>query len=1370
MEPISPGPGVKENERQSVPPPPSGYHIRIVPSSADSWNENLFTDDLTWTQTEVTAASECNNINSHSESLGKIGKLSHCESLKKHLPIQEMKEHFKRAVGETPCRFASPLKSKTKKLKTDPSHVPSTEKAANGQNHSQATSERYSCGAFGDAVWEVISSETNAQGVHKDNLANVGDKQQKCHENDSDHIECEHVVEARKLRAAHNSSNRRRLRHTVREGIDFNINSNTMSSTYIQINNIADSTPPLNRNTSDFSHVIPMHHLNTNMNAFPGNESVHEGMPGDHQEVISEHNPSSTTPSVDQFYTPESSSPGSRPEAVSELALEERVEEVYQDKLEEVLPDLTTSLLESPTSVKDEIQEQATLEEREREYWEAKKRSIMMACNEAIKNRLKRQETDEEGSRELTSSESASTKNSSEKRKKRKKKTTESVCVKFKTSLSKKMTTTTTLKEVKQSTQGISAKTLMLENDHQNALGLASLTSEQSLSIAQPRHTRIIKCAELENQVKKRKLSSDTEVELMHLIDSSKQPVSVSKSLKDGIVRDHQINKKENTYVETFAIEEHSMDTDRQDASQVSPRIPHGELTGEYDKLSEKASVITVINVLETSDAAEKMQSDETVDREGLESCQAEECIHTPSLSLARQSGQGTTEGSTSRERAKRRKKPSKQTGGKKSEAKRVDSKTRDAIEISEKDEATQGHQSETSLSRSSKKFFSFSSSSKALHHAARSHSSPPDCRKKTGKSKKKTSVHLLEPSETDPNHLYKMQKKLLDKKMKVRQIAMKENNPRNTGSTSSTNSEKKRKSQTTASSLSMDSVEDDQQVVEKASLKVEQKLQEIEVTLPTVEMKDPESPNALEAPEVPLTENEILPELVGQAEGSKKKSAENLNDKMRELKVSTQYEINKDKTPEHVSQTNESYSLKSKSGVRKDPSDMAPIPQKSLNKIPKLAHIRSSVGHHSKDKDLQKAEDGWNNSISYSTSNKGKVVGEKAKCAPRRPKLKYVLVKAKDKIKEAKKVKDRGALTSSAFVESISPHEVSTDQTVKQDGQGDSSLRGQSKTVQFSESIENIENLKQSELHAQEALIGDNASDGSLGDMFLSNNFDLVRELVEEEAEDKHKQSESVPNPNVVPRIEKQKSSSPRRNRRPVWLKKTAPKAVEEPIVVETRVVTSKLNMSPLRLEKKKESFEEVILKPKKCNIEVTNPVPPSGMSPKREMPSAKTRVAYSSMLSNVFLSLPLKKEAKVVIAETGSPVDIKEVIEGSSVDAADYAKNLRYSPKTKRVVGIVSSGIGRKKGALETPVGSGSARSPVSRDNAADHRLTTASCSPSTDLDEAAVYRPVHSAPSSRSTRTALKKVRSPGRCDPQISSLRNFISSVQCVNLLI
>ncbi|GFR86247.1 Mlck protein [Elysia marginata] len=1322
---------------RSVPPPPSGYHIRIDPSTQDSYNENSASDDSTWSQNDKGEASEL-TYKSRLESV----ELTDTSPLKKqHPPLKMVKKHSVRAPVATPRRFARSSKCKTKKHRFDSDQLSSIGNyARRRQNHPENKHGISGCGAFGDTVWKEVISEPCHFGFLGRNFDNIGEPSQVEVMHGSDHNEglySNFAVNSKIMRADLNNNS---LIRTVCRGNYTNINNNNlnlaMPSEQSQVDVSAGSAYILHLRASDVSYVFQTHDLNVNTNAFPNNDSIHEDMPGEQQEAIVEQNPSSTTPSFDQFYTPETASPGGPPELTSEAAPGD-----CELCLEKVTPDLEMHLLQVPYNMEDKSQTQEVHAKSEQECWESKKQSIMMACNEAIKNRLQRQEIEEEESREITSSESTSVNHSSGKKKRRKTKTTESVIVKFKTSLSKKMTTTTTLREVKQSSQGVSGKTMMLENDHQNVLSLTSKSSEQSLSVPQPRHTRIVKCGETESQIRKRKLSSDTEVELMHSTESNKQPSGVSREAKDGFVRDRQINKKENTYGETPMVEVHYMDVDRQDISQRSPHqnlsIGHGEMTGECDKLSDKASAITVINVLDKLEAASKigeMQSHKKPKHENQELSQEEKPVDTANHSLVCPSESVKLEVTTSKERVKKKSKSSKQREKRKSEHKRAASRTKETLEAHTIGEALQGPQSETSLSQTSKKLISAPSPSKTTRLVARSHSSPPDGRKKRSVSKKKGSVHLLEPSEADSKKSHKARKISPDKKRKLKISVLKEGKPKKTGSTSSTISVKKRKSQTTASSISTDSEEDGQHVMEKVA-------PEIEVTLPAVEVESFEPPlNIEENTETLVGHTEVLNETVSKEEICQKINAQNSIGQSFEVTSVQHHEICEEKVDENGLQPNENSISKPKMGVPKLAEEIV-NGSKVLNKISNKASTTRASKNQSKVKDFQKAEEGWNNSIFFYTEGKNKAAEAKPRGVTRRPKLKYVLVKAKDKTKIQKSSKTREVLNQQVESEVKSPCEAVSDHSSKQDGHGDSSMRGQAKTVQFSESIEKMENTKQADIleevesmedQAQENHIGDNASDGSLGDMFLSNNFDLVRELVEEEEEDKQEQLESEPKPEVVTPPEKQK----KRNRRPMWLKKAAAKPPEDPVMVETRVVVSKQqNLSPKRsLEKKKESFEEVILKPNKCNIEVTNPLPPTGICPK-EVAGAKAKVAYSSMLSNVIFSLPLKRGAKRVIAETGSPVDIKEVIEGSSVDATDYAKNLRYSPKSKRLSTVVSAGTGRKKGFVESrarspkemPVRSGSARSLLSRDSDADHGLTTANCSFSTDLDEASVNKPV-------------------------------------------
>ena len=1355
---ISPGPVSNQEEEQWMPPPPHGYHIRIDPSSPEAYNEVADVDESTWTQTEDATIREVSN--NHSVSSRALDRSSPSRSNQKgHFPIKEIKERFKKTMVTSPQRFTRSVRSKTKKPSSG--RMSPTRHADRKLKCQENERDGFGYGALGD----FGPSQIAVQRLNKNFIQKIDDRGYACCENNSNYVEVVSSMCKVNSEATRISPNRPRQRHTLRDRGEINHNNNSNRDSIAPATSTCQcfntgSTPVIVSNISYCSRIFRLHHLNINMNNFPGDDSGQDDVPGEHQEVTSEQNASSSPTSVDQFYTPEPSSPGGAPGAASETT----AENCSAGQHLEAAPQCTQKTpLTSPTSVGDKPQEQEKLVESDQECWEAKKHSIMMACNEAIKNRLQKQELEEGETREMTSSESSSARRSCKAKKKRKTKTTESVYVKFKTSLSKKMTTTTTLKEVKQSAYDIPAKNLMVENDRQNVLSLTTQSSEQSLSVPQPRHTRIVKCGELESSNRKRRQSSDTEVELLHSGDPNKPHSGVSKSVKDNAMRDRQISKKENTYVETSLVEEHSVDVDRQDVSQPSPHqnpsVGHGEMIGEYDKLSEKASAITVINVMETPDCEvkpDKIQGSEAAEPEESESVPVEgqELASTTSYSLSGQSESVTLQSSIGKEHVKKKNKSqsSRQKGKKKSDPKRVSSKSRDTVDSQAKCETPKGPLSETSLSQTSKKS-AHSSHSKALQQAARSHSSPPEGRSK--KSKKKTpSVHLLDPSEGSSRRSHKVSKKTTDRKKKLRPSSQRDEKSATEtgGSTSSVNSERKRKSQTTASSISIDSEEEDQKHMEKVSPEIDKIFPETEVGLARLQIDEPERSKVYESSQVSTGQKDSLRET-----SNNKVSRQSIASKNKiEGTLDEEKDNSEDRALEPIQQTNVECVLRLKLDSQSSVANEDNLTQSKTSKLStKVTNARTFPRNQSKEKDLQKAEMGWNNSIFY-PEEKTKGASTRARTATRRPKLKYVLVKAKDKAKGKGAVKVSEAVPQPISSINQSPPGATSDQDMKQDGQGDSSLRA--KTVQFSESIEKIENMKEADIleeaeslegQAQETHIGDNASDGSLGDVFLSNNFDLVRELVEEVAECKQEQPEQASGTEP----QKQKSSSPKRHRRPVWLKKAAaPKLPEEPITVETRFVTSKQNLSPKRLEKRKDSLEE-ILRTKKCNIQVTNPLPPSGISPKGEQASLKTKVAYSSMLSNVFQSLPLKKGARRVIAESGSPVDIKEVIEGSSVDAADYAKNLRYSPKPRRSAAAAPAGAGRgKKGQLEprsrSPremlIESGSFRSLVSRDSDGETRLTTPNGSFSTDLDEAAVFRPGHSSPTGRGMRAARKKVR--------------------------
>ncbi|GFN75518.1 mlck protein [Plakobranchus ocellatus] len=1355
---------------QLVPPPPHGYHVRVDPSSPDSSSEVLAADDSTWTQTDQDSETTNNHFGSP--------HLCHKQPHKRHRLLK--KESDRTGFCSTPRRHNGSLRRKTKNRGLDSGRALSNKNTKPRYNNKIC--EFNSCGAFGDSLFGIDHGLLKEQSTSQTKIDNVG--------RNSDSNNGLSLKSSKLLREAmrpgvsrHTKSNKICSRHASRDSRNANNNKTNGYNLPVLLKRRARrivSRSKQNMSANRVSNLTALSHLNTNMNACSDTEEVPKGVPEGEQ---GENSAQASNPSSgDQFYTPALGSPEHRlsinreeklsPHSAANLSSEQC------DAVELTFPGSQSSALESPTCLVEDIKNKTEGLESEQECWEAKKHNIVVACSEAIQSRLERQDLEEEESRDVTTSDSASMKQSSEGRKRRKTKTRESVYLKFKTSLSKKMTTTTTLKQVKQPLHGSATKSLVVESDHQNALYLSSQSSEQSMPISQPRHTRIIKCGDMEMPLRKRKLSSDTEVELMHSNDLNKKKATIAKAEKDSAARDYQISKKENTYLEYSNKEEYSAEVDRQDVTSVSQRSPqqypsigNGEIIGEWDKLSEKASAITVINVNEislASDRKDQLSSSPNPDQRDSESKVNDENYQKPSIgrSLKRQSGSATVQTPKGKERFKRRSKSqTPRNGNSKRESepeKEVTTEPVDAAEPPAKKNVHQERNSETSLSQESKKVVHTSSSSKATGKCKRSHSSPPECRKKKSLRKKKGDTPSVEPSDGCSSRSHKGRRATLDKRKKQAASALQKGRPRNTGSTTSSSSEKKKRSQTTASSISIDSLEERHQAVEQSTPKQEKTPSNRETVIPTALVSDAETSQTNETCEAVSGSDLLSLKQMSRKVKSRKRKSQKSGCQKEEAKHMEKKEVSEDPELQPVPQNSECTENEGTPEMLAVPTKSDPVSSKPEEKVvPKVAQAKIPLRSRAGEKDLQKAELGWNNSLFYGGKDKTKVIREKIKVPTRRHKLKYVLVKAKDKTVE----KDLKQEQAQPLTERANPPEAATDQEAIGEGQKDSSQRSQIKTVQFSESIDKIENVKKAENveevesledHAQVNHTGDNASDGSLGDLFLTDNFDLVKDLVVETGEGKQLE------PELEPEREKQSSDLPRRHKRPVWLKKkSAVKSSEEP-VGEAAIVATKTNLSPKRLDKKKDSFE--MLKSKKCNIQVTYPLQNAGSSPLGESTNLKTKVKYNSLLSDIFLSLPLKKTAKRVIAQTGTPVDIKEVTEGSSVDAGDYGKPLRYSPTLKRTQAIVpvgSQGLGAKRkrvsseqrgvfkirSSKELLAESGSCRSLLSRDSEAEGRMVSPKMSVSTDLDEATVVkqRPIKSTSNSRSLRkTARKKVR--------------------------
>ncbi|KAH9489641.1 hypothetical protein Btru_045546 [Bulinus truncatus] len=324
-------------------------------------------------------------------------------------------------------------------------------------------------------------------------------------------------------------------------------------------------------------------------------------------------------------------------------------------------------------------------------------------------------------------------------------------------------------------------------------------------------------------------------------------------------------------------------------------------------------------------------------------------------------------------------------------------------------------------------------------------------------------------------------------------------------------------------------------------------------------------------------------------------------------------------------------------------------------------------------EKDLQKAELGWNSSL---VSESMKQADEKSKIMQRR-KLKYLIVKARNEKSLAPRLRNTTQQRSSpADGESVGSHsenELKSDSTTRDRAAGVS----QPKSVQFSESIEDMEAQKNAA--ATEGYVLSNGTDGDTAEQTpATENMDVEAEEEDIGSVDKPTREVTEAAKEKPQEVPQRSQSTPPVRRRPVWLK------LKKPEEQKTNQPLRQHPMStPMKLKLRNSS--DAHLKGPRVSGNLYYPTK-AGTSPKTSNVSLSGKLISSrNALQNAppQTTAPPPKSTKKVIATVGSPVDIKEILEGSSVDALDHNKALVVRP-TKSV-----PAFGHSRGSLDSVPG---------------------------------------------------------------------------------
>ncbi|BFZ24700.1 hypothetical protein BsWGS_27739 [Bradybaena similaris] len=300
-------------------------------------------------------------------------------------------------------------------------------------------------------------------------------------------------------------------------------------------------------------------------------------------------------------------------------------------------------------------------------------------------------------------------------------------------------------------------------------------------------------------------------------------------------------------------------------------------------------------------------------------------------------------------------------------------------------------------------------------------------------------------------------------------------------------------------------------------------------------------------------------------------------------------------------------------------------------------------------EKDLQQAELGWNSTF----TNDDKGVAEKAKQNQKRAMVRYYIVKPKPKKTEkevgvsklkrpAPRINHPDGDAGGSGSEIDLGCEVVPPERVKP---------GQGKSVQFSDNIEDLEASK------EEAIIDRPLrrpeSDSMLHHPIVKATIDSIN------AASKVADPEIAASGKALPQ-KKEEQRSPvmmMRKRRPIWLKKSTKGKPAAAVAKPNEAVKSAaIGVSVTKLH----STDNVLKGSSRLNLHTYFPMKATVGSPKLSNTSLvdKRKVTYKAWINNIFTAAPMNKATKKIVAKAGSPVDIKEIIEGSSVDAADHFK----------------------------------------------------------------------------------------------------------------
>ncbi|BFZ10277.1 hypothetical protein BsWGS_13317 [Bradybaena similaris] len=346
---------------------------------------------------------------------------------------------------------------------------------------------------------------------------------------------------------------------------------------------------------------------------------------------------------------------------------------------------------------------------------------------------------------------------------------------------------------------------------------------------------------------------------------------------------------------------------------------------------------------------------------------------------------------------------------------------------------------------------------------------------------------------------------------------------------------------------------------------------------------------------------------------------------------------------------------------------------------ITKVVQVASCPKTKKSEKDLQQAELGWNSS---KASAEEKNAAEKIKQNQRKVKARYYLMKTKARSAEYEPVRLRRAIALRNQADGDNGTREIGD---KSDApQAEKTKSGQGKSVQFSESTEDHEASR------DEIVDGYSAFPDSLDSDGAGNKFTIVlqpsgKSVVLTQPITKltavslatGKASAETPKPlnksdvdglpaankaTIQKKEEARSQTTPPRKRRPIWHKKV----LKEKAPPTTKGATAAVKSVPALASIKQRQSSDNILKPAARPLMACSYPYPGKL--KMQSPSLsnmslddKRTVAYNTWINGNIPAAPMNKAARKLVAQTGSPVDIKEIIEGSSVDAKDYHRSMR-------------------------------------------------------------------------------------------------------------